>query len=86
VSSVVLLTDGADDDAASGISLQGLLDTVRGEADPDRPVQVIAVGIGPDVDPEALRQIADATGGASYSAKDPADPPSVLFDALRSRG
>jgi Ca-activated chloride channel homolog len=86
VSSVVLLTDGKDDDDAAGISLQGLVDTLKGEADVNRPVKVIAVGLGPDADLDALKQIADATGGTSYSAQNPADLQSVLFDALRRRG
>jgi hypothetical protein len=34
----------------------------------------------------ALRRIATATGGAAYSALDPQDLQTVLFDALRQRG
>ncbi len=85
VSSVVLLTDGTNDDDAGGISLQGLVDTLRSEADPDRPVQLIGVAFGPDTDLEALRQICEATGGQAYDAQDPGDLQGVLFDAIRSR-
>src|SRR4051794_25379381 len=84
VNSVLVVTDGSDDDDAS-IGLQPLLDTLRAEADPERPVKVIGVALGPDADVDVLRQIADATGGAAYSAEDPRDLQTVLFDALRQR-
>jgi hypothetical protein len=85
VSSVVLLTDGTNDDDAGGISLQGLVDTLRSEADPDRPVQLIGVALGPEADLAALQQMAEATGGQAYSAEDPDDLQAVLFDAIRQR-
>ncbi|SEP21666.1 substrate-binding domain-containing protein [Trujillonella endophytica] len=85
VSSVVLLTDGTNDDDAGGISLQGLIDTLRSEADPDRPVQLVGVALGPEADLEELQQIAAATGGTAYSAQDPDDLQAVLFDAIRER-
>ncbi|HZI96821.1 MAG TPA: VWA domain-containing protein [Actinomycetales bacterium] len=84
VNSVVLITDGRNEDS-TGIDLLGLLETLQAEADPQRPVKVIAVGLGPDADSEALDQIADATGGAAYAADDPRDLQTVLFDALRRR-
>jgi hypothetical protein len=86
VSSVVLITDGENDDDAAGIGLPALLDTLRSEADPARPVKVVGIGLGPDADLDALRQIADATSGAAYQALNPADLQSVLFDAIRRRG
>ncbi len=85
VNSVLVVTDGKDDDDA-GVELGPLLATLRSEADPDRPVKVIGVALGPDAGLTALQQIADATGGAAYSAVDPADLHRVLFDALRQRG
>lgn len=85
VNSVVLITDGKEDDD-NGITLPQLLSTLKSEADPSRPVKVVAIGLGPDADVAALRQIADATGGASYQALNPQDLESVLFDAIRRRG
>jgi hypothetical protein len=85
VTSVVLLTDGSDDDDAGGISLQGLLDTLAEEQDPARPVQLIGVALGPEADVETLDRIARATGGQAYSALDADDLQSVLLDALRNR-
>jgi hypothetical protein len=43
------------------------------------------VALGPDADLEALQQIAEVTQGAAYSAVDPSDLQTVLFDALRQR-
>lgn len=85
VSSVVLLTDGTNEDDAAGISLQGLIDTLRAEEDPERPVQLIGVAFGPDTDLEVLQQICEATGGRAYDAQDPGDLQDVLFDAVRQR-
>jgi hypothetical protein len=84
VSSVVLLTDGADDDRG-GISLQGLVDTLRGEADPARPVELIAIALGPDADTAALQQVTDAAGGRVYTARTPEDVQNAFVDALRNR-
>ncbi|GAB3196243.1 substrate-binding and VWA domain-containing protein [Geodermatophilus arenarius] len=84
VSSVVLVTDGTNEDS-SGIALDELVQTLQDEADPQRPVKVIGVALGPDADVAALEQIAQATGGAAYSAVDPNDLQGVLFDALRQR-
>lgn len=84
LNSVVLLTDGRNDDE-NGISLPKLLDTLRSQRDRDRPVPVITIGIGPDADSAALRRIADATGGHSYVVRDPRDLGAVFDDALLER-
>jgi hypothetical protein len=86
VNSVLVLTDGTNEDDDAGLQLDRLLDTLREEADPDRPVKVIGVALGPDADLGALERIAEVTAGAAYSAVDPADLQTVLFDALRQRG
>jgi Ca-activated chloride channel homolog len=84
VNSVVLITDGRNEDD-QGIGLDALLSSLTSEADPSRPVKVVAIGIGPDADMSALNRIADTTGGAAYQAVDPADLQKVLFDAIRRR-
>jgi ABC-type Fe3+ transport system substrate-binding protein len=85
VSSVVIVTDGKDEDDDS-IGLGPLVETLRAEVDPTRPVKVIGIALGPDADLGSLQEIAAATGGAAYSAVDENDLQSVLFDALRQRG
>ena len=85
VTSVVIITDGKDEDADT-IGLDALVQTLGAEVDPSRPVKVIGIALGPDADMGALEQIATATGGAAYSAVDENDLQTVLFDALRKRG
>jgi hypothetical protein len=85
VTSVVIITDGKDEDADT-IGLDALVQTLGAEVDPSRPVKVIGIALGPDADMGALEQIAAATGGAAYSAVDENDLQTVLFDALRKRG
>lgn len=84
VNSVILLTDGANEDAGSP-SLDQLIDTLAREQDPVRPVVIVTVGITTDADPVALQKIAAATGGTSYIAEDPRDIPEVFVQALNSR-
>ncbi|MGY1840885.1 MULTISPECIES: VWA domain-containing protein [unclassified Modestobacter] len=86
VNSVVLITDGDNDDDAAGVELGELVSTLRSEADPERPVKVIGIALGPEADLGALEQIGEATGGAAYQALDPEDLQATLFDAIRRRG
>jgi Ca-activated chloride channel family protein len=85
VTSVVVITDGKDEDDDT-IGLDVLLQTLTSEVDPSRPVKVIGIALGPDADMSALERITAATGGAAYSAVDEKDLQTVLFDALRQRG
>ncbi|WP_245159229.1 substrate-binding domain-containing protein [Blastococcus sp. TF02A_35] len=85
VSSVVLITDGQDEDSDS-VGIDELVRTLEAENDPDRPVKVIGIALGPDADLGALERITAATGGGAYSAVDENDLQTVLFDALRQRG
>jgi Mg-chelatase subunit ChlD len=84
VNSVVLVTDGRQDDPGAP-ALAELVATLQAEADPERPVRVVTVGIGSGVDAAELRAIAEATGGAAYLAEQPGDLQAVLADALRRR-
>ena len=85
VNSVLVMTDGTNEDDERGLTQEALLSTLTAEADPTRPIKVIGVALGPDADLSALEEIGKATGGAAYSAVDPADLQTVLFDALRQR-
>jgi|GEM_PF-1018734 len=86
VNSVLLITDGRNEDD-NGISLQQLLEKLSAmiEKDKDKPVPVVLVGIGPDTDVEAMRKIAQATGGTAYQANNPTELSSVMLDALSQR-
>jgi hypothetical protein len=85
VNSVVLLTDGRNEDDPVGIDLPTLLQTLRDESDPARPVPIITIGMGPDADIDTLRQISQTTGGTAYQALDPGDVESVFLDAMMQR-
>lgn len=85
VNSVVLLTDGRNEDDPNSITLENLLATLRAESDPAQPVPIIAIGMSEDADIDALRQIAAATGGEAYLAADPRDIQQVFLDAMVAR-
>jgi hypothetical protein len=85
VNSVVLITDGENDDSTGGLELPELLAELEAAADPQRPVRIVTIGIGPDTDPASLQAIADATGGTSYVATRPSDIETVFFRALLAR-
>jgi hypothetical protein len=84
INTVILLTDGENEDPGS-LSLKELVGTLERERDPARPIQVVAVGMGPEADVRALKRIAGSTGGRSYVARDPADISEVFIDAMLSR-
>ena len=84
VNAVLLFTDGKNDDPGS-LSLASTLQTLRGMNDPAQPVRIIALGMGPDADANELSQLAQATGGRSYLAKNPSDLQQVFIDALQNR-
>ena len=84
VNALVLITDGRNE-RTGGLNLTGLLNRLRTEADPTRPVEIIGIGLGPDADMGVLNQIAAVTGGKAYQALDGAAFRAVLFDALSRR-
>ncbi|MGZ4719090.1 substrate-binding and VWA domain-containing protein [Oryzihumus sp.] len=84
INSVVLLTDGQNDDT-QGLNLDQLMARLKAEADPTKPVPVITIGMGPGVDASVLDQISRATGGKSYLAQKPDDIRKVFVEALLQR-
>jgi Bacterial extracellular solute-binding protein/von Willebrand factor type A domain len=84
VNSVIVLTDGANDDPGS-VSVEKLVADLRAGTDRRRPVPVFIIAFGPEIDPSPLRQIAEATSGAAYVTKDPRQITDVFFDAISKR-
>lgn len=82
--SVVILSDGANDDPGS-ISEKELLSSIEQMRDPSRPVRIIPIGISNDADMSALRKIAAATGSQAYQAVNPNEILLVLRSALLAR-
>ncbi|QSE89175.1 VWA domain-containing protein [Rhodococcus pseudokoreensis] len=85
VNSVIILTDGANEDPDS-ITKEQLLGILEREMDPARPVIIVTIGITDDADAATLAEISRVTGGSSYVAKDPADIANVFVNALAARG
>ena len=84
VNSVVIMTDGRNDNPRGGLTLDQLLARIKAERDPQRPVRIITIGMG-EADPAALQRIAAATGGTSYIANTPDDIQRVFVQALLAR-
>lgn len=85
VNSVVLMTDGRNEDTRSTRTLGQLLGELKAAADPSRPIKIITIGIGSGADAAALTQISDATGGKYYPVQNAADISGVFLDALAQR-
>jgi Ca-activated chloride channel homolog len=84
VNSVVLLTDGQNDDP-DGISLDELIASLQAIIDPRYPVQVIAIGIGDDVSQDELERITNTTGGGTFIARDPSAIGPIFLKAISLR-
>jgi hypothetical protein len=84
VNSVVLFTDGENDDAVS-LTLDELIASLRALIDRRYPVQVIAIGIGDDVNRSELERITNTTGGGTFVALQPADIGPIFLQALSLR-
>jgi hypothetical protein len=78
---VLILTDGKDDNA-SGISRAELLRELGALRDKRRPVPILFIGVGPEIDPAELNQIAAATGGRVALTRQPSGIQQIFFSAL----
>ncbi|WP_435226500.1 substrate-binding and VWA domain-containing protein [Streptomyces sp. Tue6028] len=82
---LVLLTDGVNQDPGS-ISRSSLVDQLQRLTDPQRPVPLIAIAVGPDADRQEMEQIAKATGGSGHQVDDPSQIHSVILKAIVAAG
>lgn len=85
VNSVVLMTDGVNEGDPNSIEFDELLTTLQAEYNPQEPVYLITIGIGPDVDMTVLNQISQATGTSAYQAEDPGQIQQVFLQAMIER-
>jgi Bacterial extracellular solute-binding protein len=81
----MLVMASTNDNAPGGPSTDALLDSIRKEADPQRPVQIIFVAFGTDIDTAPMERIAQATGGGVYSTRDPDQIINVFMDSIARR-
>jgi Ca-activated chloride channel family protein len=84
VNSVLLFTDGKNEDQ-SGLTQQQLVAELTKLKDPKRPVRMIVIGIGNEVDRGELEAITAATGGGVFTAEDPAKIGEIFLQAISSR-
>ncbi|KAA6201221.1 VWA domain-containing protein [Streptomyces parvus] len=82
---LVILTDGSNQDT-NGISRSGLITELKALVDPERPVPVIAIAVGPDADRDEVAEIARVTGGDGYEVSDPAEIQAVILQAIMAAG
>ncbi|CAL9418642.1 hypothetical protein SUDANB121_01823 [Nocardiopsis dassonvillei] len=82
---ILMLTDG-DNDNPGGLELDGLLSQIEAIASPSRPIPIITIAFGPEVQNlEPLQEIAAATGGAAYMTEDPAEIADIFVKAFSLR-
>jgi hypothetical protein len=77
---VVVFTDGANSKA--GMTMEQLELELERATDPTRPVRVVLLGIGPEVDQAELDEIAQRTGGKAFSVQDPEQIGTIFLEAL----
>lgn len=82
---LVILTDGSNQDPRS-ISRSGLIARLEELTDPERPLPIIAIAVGPDADREEVAALAEVTGGGGYQVSDPADIQAVILQAIMTAG
>ncbi|MEU6846902.1 substrate-binding and VWA domain-containing protein [Streptomyces sp. NPDC046716] len=82
---VVVVTDGVNEDPGS-ISRSSLVQQLQSLTDPERPVPLIAIAVGPNTDKDEIEQIAEATGGSGHQVRDPADIQQVILKAIMEAG
>jgi hypothetical protein len=78
---VIVMTDGRNDDANS-ISRDELLTELGKLQDPRRPILIVGIGIGPDIDVGELQAISGATGGQAFTTPDPNQIGAIFYAAL----
>lgn len=84
VNSVIIFTDGENDDPGS-ISKEELLSEIGRLSDPAKPITVNAFGLTEESDMESLKEIATVGGGNAYEVLDPAQMGKYFALALSGR-
>lgn len=79
---LVVLTDGMNYDPGHTSLLQTMLKQLAKIGDPLKPVAIVPIAFGPDIDPDPLQQIARATGGQAFVTTDVRQIEQVFLDML----
>ncbi|MFD1049722.1 VWA domain-containing protein, partial [Kibdelosporangium lantanae] len=78
---VLVLTDGQNQDKKS-ITRDDLTAQLAKLQDPNRPLPIVFIGIGPEVNKDELNAIAKPTGGQVFATADPNKINDIFFQAL----
>lgn len=81
INTLIVMTDGRNEDP-NGINRDQLLTELAKLQDPRRPVRIVGIGIGPDIDVEELQAIAGASGGQAFTTPDPTKIGDIFYAAL----
>jgi Ca-activated chloride channel family protein len=85
VNSVILFTDGVNEND-EGIDQGTLVAKLKQLNDPKRPVRVVIIGIGPEVNQKELETIVKPTAaGGVFIAPDPAKIGEIFLEAIATR-
>ncbi|MFI7546678.1 VWA domain-containing protein [Actinoplanes sp. NPDC049599] len=86
VNSVILFTDGVNENDG-GLTEDELVAGLKKARDPRKPVRMVIIGIGTEVDRNELKTIADASGSSSgvFVAEDPAKINEIFLQAIATR-
>ncbi|BCY06057.1 hypothetical protein L3i22_011450 [Actinoplanes sp. L3-i22] len=83
--SVILFTDGQNDND-DGISQDTLLARLKTAQDPTKPIRLVLIGIGDEVDKNELKTIQQTVKGSGlYIAEDPTKITDIFLQAIGSR-
>ncbi|MGW2516256.1 substrate-binding and VWA domain-containing protein [Streptomyces sp. NPDC001617] len=82
---LVILTDGVNQDPGS-ITRARLISELQRLTNPERPVPLIMIAVGPDADRDEAEEIAKATGGSGQSVTNPSQIQSVILKAIVAAG
>lgn len=86
ISSVLLLTDGINDDTTGGLEDDEVVQLLaQARESGEHPVTVVLIGMGPEADEAALARLAEAAGGESMVLRDPSELPQVFVDVVARR-
>jgi hypothetical protein len=78
---IVVFTDGRSD-KPGGMDIRQVQRELEKQSDITKPIRVILLGIGPEVDLAQLNAIAETVGGAAFQVRDPAQINTIFLKAL----
>jgi hypothetical protein len=83
--SVLVFTSGGNT-KPDGISLDDMQLELEKLTDPTKPIRVVLLGVGPDVNLDELTAIAKTTGGKAFKVERPEDIGAIFLQALLRTG